>query len=71
MPSRQMGMCIGARHAKEQCVHQDCMEGPDSSPETMKGQSVQITGSWGMSSLFQFSPALIMKMQNVFQSHFK
>lgn len=70
MPSRQMGMCVGARHAREQSVHQDCMEGPDSSPETLKGQSVQIIASWGKSSLFQFSPALIMKMQKCLSKPF-
>ena len=46
MPSRQMGMSVGARYAREQCVHQGCVEGPGSSPEILKGQSVQIIGTF-------------------------
>lgn len=38
MPSRQMGMSIGSRHAREQCVHQGCVEQPYFSLEILKGQ---------------------------------
>lgn len=66
MPSRQMGMSIGSRHAREQCVHQGCEEQPDSSPEILKGQSVQITSSFvrlGYAVTIPVWPALTMKMQ--------
>lgn len=46
MPSRQMGTSVGARRAREQCVHQGGVEGPGSSPEILKGQSVQIIGTF-------------------------
>jgi len=46
MPSRQMGMSIGARHAREQCVHQHHVERPGSSPEILSEQSVQIIGTF-------------------------
>lgn len=38
-----MGMSTGARHARDQCVHHVCIEGPDSSQGMWKGQPMQIT----------------------------
>lgn len=46
MPSRQMDTSTGAKHARDQCVHQLCVEGPDSFPGLLKGQSVQIIGTF-------------------------
>lgn len=66
MPSRQMGMSIGPRHAREQRVHQGCVEQPDSSPEIQKGQSVQIISTFarlGYAITIPVWPALTMKMQ--------
>lgn len=72
MPSRQMGLSIGARHAREQCVHQSCVEGPDSSPETLKGQSVQIISTFMRLgyAITPFGPALTMKMQKCISKPF-
>lgn len=74
MPSRQMGMSTGTRHAREQCTHQGCVERPGSSPETLKGQSVQITSIF-MRSGYAITISVWMKQwkwkKNVFQSHFK
>lgn len=66
MPSRQMGMSIGSRRAREQCVHQGCVEQPDSSPETLKGQSVQIISTFvrlGYVIIIPVWPALTIKIQ--------
>lgn len=46
MPSRQMDMSTGAMHARDQCVHQLSVEGPDSFPGLLKGQSVQVIGAF-------------------------
>lgn len=46
MPSRQMDMSTGAKHARDQCVHQLCVEGPDSFPGLLRGQSVQIISTF-------------------------
>lgn len=75
MPSRQMGTSVGARRAREQCVHQGCVEGPGSSPEILKGRSVQIIGTFmrlGYAVTVPVWPYINNEnAKNIFQSHFK
>lgn len=75
MPSRQMGMSVGARHAREQRVHQGYVEGPGSSPEILKGQSGQIIGTFmrlGYAITIPVWPGINNeKAKNIFQNHFK